>query len=121
MKETGSMEKPKDRVLNVLLTAQYLKVSGTSPSFYRVSVSSLMVKSMLVSGPTENPKDKESRLGQMEGYTMGAGSRANLLERALKPMPIRLKRRAVGRTVASLCWVKWPKRSARNIWRQPHQ
>ena len=82
--------------------AQCLKDSGMSPSFYRANVSSRTVKSMLVNGRTENPKDKESRLGQMEEFTMAAGSRANLLEKVSKPMPTRLKRRAVGRTVASL-------------------
>ena len=96
------MAKPKDTVLNDLQMAQCLKDSGMSPSFYRANVSSRTVKSMLVNGRTENPKDKESRLGQMEGFTMAAGSRANLSEKVSKPMLTKPKRRAVGRTVASL-------------------
>ena len=97
------MARPKDKASNASQMAQCLKVSGTSPSFYRESVNSQMVKSMLASGRTENPKDKESRLGRMEESTTAAGFRANLLEKASKPMPIRRKRRAVGRMVASLC------------------
>ena len=96
------MERPKDKALNASQTAQCSKVSGMSPSFYRESVNSQTVRSMLASGRTGNPKDKESRLGLMEESMMAAGSRVNLLEKASKPMPIRRKRRAVGRTVASL-------------------